>query len=106
MTFFSTIEQRTGVDEPDYRPPADVVETSPLPASARVAIFPLDWIITRIARSDAFPWIIAIIVPIVGIVWGIYWLATDKVGPGLSILFTSVLAAAIWAVVFAALELV
>jgi hypothetical protein len=88
---FGSIESRAGMYESDYQPPEDraaVIRDENEPGT--------EWPI----------WVMACLLPIGGIIWGIVWLARDKVGPGLGLIFTSMLAASVWAVVFAALELV
>jgi hypothetical protein len=82
---FGSIEDRAGMNKPGYQPPADAVETADTPDA--------EWPV----------WTIAVLFPLAGIIWGIVWLARDRIGPGLGLIFAALLSAACWTAVILAL---
>jgi hypothetical protein len=56
---------------------------------------------TDTTKVDWRPFVLAVLLPIVGLIYGIVWLAQNKIGPGLALMGASVLAWVFWIMVVA-----
>lgn len=82
----SSIEDRAGVDDPNYQPPDDPDEFDDQPEPHELGVLEA---------------IIGFLVPIVGLLLAVWRFGRNDIGPGLALLLLAILGAAAYAVLFA-----